>query len=651
MGGRYYLTLGGTPANVLRYGTQIVLDDYSSTTEYAFTVQNPTTNGLGVRIRASGGNNIATFNDAAVTLASADGTKTFVVANAGITASAITTTGGTYTTPTIATPTISNPTITGVGTFPAGSFGAPSAAWVDAGLGIYRAGANSLGIGSGTSSRTIKFGKGNPSLSMVEVVQDTANSATVTGATNATPIVITTSADHGYSTGEYIAVSGVGGNTAANGIWIITVLSSTTFSLNSSVGNGAYTSGGITTISPRYGFYSAQGSLPSNSVTPMPDTPGISSDTVMRMGGLTHVAMKGAIYAVDGSLGFAIGGDFQSIVPTGSYTSGTGSNSGTIGLRGVAHSQSGSTGQHVLTAAQFNAKGEKSNDIIHGVEINLSTLDSSPSTVPAHRIWAIMGNEASKRSRRASTLDAFMVLLRKRWPGASVSVTGATNATPIVITTGSAHGYSTGDTVNIESVGGNTAANGHWLITVLSSTTFSLGDSVGNGAYTSGGTSTLDDVTNVRHIQYGIYLGDGGGTYGNFPFDATSTFMASNVNGVMGGLIDLNNVHINDGSGSQRGPILRIGGVFGSADPTLDIHSMVDGSVLSGWVGIGMAPARPLSIKTASDAVFYFAGTVANYTTTSVGAGGGASAMPTPLGYLRVNMNGTLVLIPYCTNA
>lgn len=65
----------------------------------------------------------------------------------------------------------------------------------------------------------------------------------VTGATNATPIVITTAA-HGFSTGDVVTIASVGGNTNANGTFRVTVLSSTTFSLDGSAGNAAYTSGG-----------------------------------------------------------------------------------------------------------------------------------------------------------------------------------------------------------------------------------------------------------------------------------------------------------------------------------------------------------------------------------------------------------------------
>lgn len=71
---------------------------------------------------------------------------------------------------------------------------------------------------------------------------------TVSGATNATPIVITTSAAHGLATGQIVGISGVLGNTAANGQFAITVTGANTFSLTSSVGNGVYSSGGLITV-------------------------------------------------------------------------------------------------------------------------------------------------------------------------------------------------------------------------------------------------------------------------------------------------------------------------------------------------------------------------------------------------------------------
>lgn len=66
---------------------------------------------------------------------------------------------------------------------------------------------------------------------------------TITGATNATPIAITAVA-HGRITGDLVTITGVVGNTAANGTWVITKTGVDTFTLNGSVGNGAYVSGG-----------------------------------------------------------------------------------------------------------------------------------------------------------------------------------------------------------------------------------------------------------------------------------------------------------------------------------------------------------------------------------------------------------------------
>jgi hypothetical protein len=87
------------------------------------------------------------------------------------------------------------------------------------------------------------------------------------------------------------------------------------------------------------------------------------------------------------------------------------------------------------------------------------------------------------------------------WTSAPLSgttaITAATNASPIVITSAS-HGLVTGDTVVVTAVGGNTAANGTWEVTVSSSTQFSLNSSTGNAAYTSGGTVRKRTNTRVQ---------------------------------------------------------------------------------------------------------------------------------------------------------
>ena len=73
------------------------------------------------------------------------------------------------------------------------------------------------------------------------------NNTTISGASNASPIVVTlaaTPSGGALATGEKVTISGVVGNTAANGTWVVTSVGGTSFSLNGSTGNGAYASGG-----------------------------------------------------------------------------------------------------------------------------------------------------------------------------------------------------------------------------------------------------------------------------------------------------------------------------------------------------------------------------------------------------------------------
>ncbi len=78
-----------------------------------------------------------------------------------------------------------------------------------------------------------------------------------------------------------------------------------------------------------------------------------------------------------------------------------------------------------------------------------------------------------------------------------INVTAASNPGLIAITTASAHGFTTGDKITVEGVGGNTAANGIWYITVTGASTFTLDGSTANGAYTSGGYVTNRSMYNA----------------------------------------------------------------------------------------------------------------------------------------------------------
>jgi len=62
----------------------------------------------------------------------------------------------------------------------------------------------------------------------------------VTGATAANPIVITTSKDHPYETGDLVTINNVSGVSQANGTFDVTRLTATTFSLDGTTGTGSY---------------------------------------------------------------------------------------------------------------------------------------------------------------------------------------------------------------------------------------------------------------------------------------------------------------------------------------------------------------------------------------------------------------------------
>lgn len=115
---------------------------------------------------------------------------------------------------------------------------------------------------------------------------------------------------------------------------------------------------------------------------------------------------------------------------------------------------------------------------------NTSRVPTNGDSLPTYRIYGPSGLMVSGTGTAA---------LRN-----SGSVTGATNASPIVITS-TGHGLTTGTRVTLVNVGGNTAANGSFIITRLTADTFSLDSSTGNGAYTSGGTWNVSGLYLVTH--------------------------------------------------------------------------------------------------------------------------------------------------------
>lgn len=79
------------------------------------------------------------------------------------------------------------------------------------------------------------------------------DTGSITAASVASPIVITSTA-HGLTTGARVTITGVGGQTGANGTFTITRVNADTFSLDGSTTVGSYTSGGTWNVTGLYGF-------------------------------------------------------------------------------------------------------------------------------------------------------------------------------------------------------------------------------------------------------------------------------------------------------------------------------------------------------------------------------------------------------------
>ncbi len=126
----------------------------------------------------------------------------------------------------------------------------------------------------------------------------------ITDASNESPIVITTSAAHQLSTSDRVAIKGIQGNTAANGLFVVNKLTDNTFSLLYTSGNGTYASGGTAT-----GVVSISGSGTIHySILADKDNPNI-----LYVGGQSH----GGNVVSDGSVMGNIWRGDTAIAPTG----------------------------------------------------------------------------------------------------------------------------------------------------------------------------------------------------------------------------------------------------------------------------------------------------------------------------------------------
>lgn len=150
-----------------------------------------------------------------------------------------------------------------------------------------------------------------------------------------------------------------------------------------------------------------------------------------------------------------------------------------------------------ITNAKLSVSAAAGNAVFLAITDNTSQLagvfratDAATATAPGGATWTAMD--------LPRTLDA------------PRTITNASNATPIVITTSANHGYANGDRVRIGGVTGNTAANGDWTISVSKATPnqFTLIGSAGNGNYTGAGmANNLQGILHGRQAYPNLALG------------------------------------------------------------------------------------------------------------------------------------------------
>jgi hypothetical protein len=338
----------------------------------------------------------------------------------------------------------------------------------------------------------------------------------ISGATNVAnmPIKIT-AVGHNFKSGQKVTIAAAGGNTAANGTWTVTQIDPDNFTLDGSVANGAYTSGGVA-VNQDWG---------GASVWVSPD-----NSNYVQIGKMYGPSRMGVLTA--------------QLVPSADPDT-----------------------THTLAVDVTQSSG---------------TLNSgTQSDCDNYRTLCYVDGELISYED-ATLTGAYRYDLGAH--GSPASITAASNASPIQITVAN-HGLNNGETVVIAGVGGNTAANGTWVITVVDGNNFSLNGSTGNGAYTSGGTAAV-----AARLQRGVF-GSPIGTHnagsvflrldnGVFVWEADPTLVGTTI---WFKFTSFNRMGLMEQSLANATPYsFAFNGIFGNHDETPANNATIDSAFVSG---------------------------------------------------------------------
>lgn len=195
------------------------------------------------------------------------------------------------------------------------------------------------------------------------------------------------------------------------------------------------------------------------------------------------------------------------------------SSGGVLGSAGTAFTAANFTGAGFTNTDYHIALANKQNgtDLTGGQNLINATFNTNVDNAclgAGTRFYYGLDN-----STPSNTINLLVVLLHELGHGlgfssfaTTLTVSSATNASPIVVTTSLTHGLANGDTVTIQGATGNTAANGTWTVANRTTTTFELAGSTGNGAYTA----------NSAFIR-GVYRSGRPDVWARFLFDRTTS--------------------------------------------------------------------------------------------------------------------------------
>lgn len=285
----------------------------------------------------------------------------------------------------------------------------------------------------------------------------------VTGAVNRTFIDITAN-KHGLVTGNKVRVSGVLGNTGANGDFTVTVISENVFRLDNAVSSGTYTSGG--------NWIPLVGNAPAAGVTSRLVL-GLTASRAIDINVANHGLKTGEKVRIAGVGGNnAANGTFTVTVVSASV----------LRLTGVAGT------------AAFTQDGQL---------MQLTSLQSKLE-LGKYRVFVRNTDDGGRVSDWSTARDFEIApvvnVLRPQGPTFETQpllqwapVSGATHYQVEVYgsdvrVASVGHGLKNGDSVRVFGVRGLAGANGDFAITVISADVFRLRGAVGSGVYTTGGS-------------------------------------------------------------------------------------------------------------------------------------------------------------------